>query len=50
LWWKFSTTNLSKTRKLPKAFTEKGLYMVAAILKVNFDVLKFKYAIKKGKK
>ncbi len=25
--WKFSTTKLSKTRVLPKAFTEKGLYM-----------------------
>jgi len=31
--WKFSTTNLSKTRVLPKAFTEKGLYMLATILK-----------------
>jgi hypothetical protein len=30
---KFSTTNLSKTRTLPKAFTEKGLYMLATILK-----------------
>ena len=30
---KFSTTNLSKTRVLPKAFTEKGLYMLATILK-----------------
>jgi len=30
---KFSTTKLSKTRVLPKAFTEKGLYMVATILK-----------------
>jgi hypothetical protein len=28
-----STTNLSKTRVLPKAFTEKGLYMLATILK-----------------
>jgi hypothetical protein len=27
------TTNLSKTRVLPKAFTEKGLYMLATILK-----------------
>ena len=30
---KFSTTKLSKTRELPKAFTEKGLYMLATILK-----------------
>jgi phage regulator Rha-like protein len=33
--WKNSTTNLSKTRVLPKAFTEKGLYMLATILKSN---------------
>ena len=31
--WKFSTANLSKRRTLPKAFTEKGLYMLATILK-----------------
>lgn len=31
--WKKSTTNLSKSRVLPKAFTEKGLYMLATILK-----------------
>ena len=31
--WKNSTTNLSKSRVLPKAFTEKGLYMIATILK-----------------
>lgn len=31
--WKFSTTNLTKTRVMPKAFTEKGLYMLATILK-----------------
>ena len=31
--WKFSTASLSKTRVLPKAFTEKGLYMLATILK-----------------
>ena len=31
---KFSTTNISsKSRVLPKAFTEKGLYMLATILK-----------------
>jgi len=30
---KFSTANLSKIRTLPKAFTEKGLYMLATILK-----------------
>jgi hypothetical protein len=30
---KFSTTNLSKTRVLPKAFTKKGCYMLATILK-----------------
>jgi hypothetical protein len=31
--WKFSTAKLAKTRVLPKAFTEKGLYMLATILK-----------------
>ncbi len=31
--WKFSTTKLSKTRVMPKAFSEKGLYMLATILK-----------------
>lgn len=31
--WKNSTTNLSKSRVLPKAFTEMGLYMIATILK-----------------
>lgn len=30
---KFSTAKLAKTRVLPKAFTEKGLYMLATILK-----------------
>lgn len=30
---KFSTANFSKTRVTPKAFTEKGLYMLATILK-----------------
>jgi phage regulator Rha-like protein len=30
---KFSTTKYSMTRTLPKAFTEKGLYMLATILK-----------------
>ena len=30
---KFSTTKFAKTRQLPKAFTEKGLYMLATILK-----------------
>jgi hypothetical protein len=30
---KFSSTNLIMTRALPKAFTEKGLYMLATILK-----------------
>ena len=30
---KISTTKLSMTRSLPKAFTEKGLYMLATILK-----------------
>jgi len=30
---KILTTNLEKTRVLPKAFTEKGLYMLATILK-----------------
>jgi hypothetical protein len=31
--WKFSTANFSMIRTLPKAFTEKGLYMLATILK-----------------
>lgn len=30
---KFLTANFAKTRTLPKAFTEKGLYMLATILK-----------------
>ncbi|CAI8160407.1 MAG: Uncharacterised protein [Bacteroidota bacterium] len=30
---KISTTDFSKTRVPPKAFTEKGLYMLATILK-----------------
>lgn len=30
---KFLTTKFSKTRQLPNAFTEKGLYMLATILK-----------------
>ena len=30
---KFSTTKFSKTRVVPNAFTEKGLYMIATILK-----------------
>ena len=30
---KFSTTSFAKTRVAPKAFTEKGLYMLATILK-----------------
>jgi hypothetical protein len=30
---KFSTAKLAKTRVAPKAFTEKGLYMLATILK-----------------
>jgi phage regulator Rha-like protein len=30
---KISTTKMAKTRVLPKAFTEKGLYMLATILK-----------------
>ncbi|MEW6088376.1 MAG: ORF6N domain-containing protein [bacterium] len=31
--WKFSTAKFSKIRVLPKAFSEKGLYMLATILK-----------------
>ena len=31
--WKNSTANASKRRTPPKAFTEKGLYMLATILK-----------------
>mgnify|MGYP000520264774 CR=1 FL=1 len=32
---KFSTTKFSKTRTNPKVFTEKGLYMLATILKTD---------------
>ena len=55
--WKFSTTKFAMTRVLPKAFTERGLYMLATILKsekasetiieLNFAVLKFKHTMKK---
>ena len=31
--WKNSTTNTAKRRSMPKAFTEKGLYMLATIIK-----------------
>ena len=31
--WKFSTAKFSMTRVPPKAFTEKGLYMLATIIK-----------------
>jgi phage regulator Rha-like protein len=31
--WKNSTTNAAKRRSMPMAFTEKGLYMLATILK-----------------
>lgn len=31
--WKFSTAKFAMTRVLPKAFTERGLYMLATILK-----------------
>jgi hypothetical protein len=31
--WKNSTTNTAKRRSMPKAFTEKGLYMLETILK-----------------
>lgn len=31
--WKISTAKFTKTRFMPKAFTEKGLYMLATILK-----------------
>lgn len=31
--WKFSTAKFAMTRTMPKAFTEKGLYMLATILK-----------------
>ena len=30
---KFSTTNFSKTRTMPKVFTEQGVYMLATVLK-----------------
>jgi hypothetical protein len=31
--WKFSTAKFAMTRTMPKSFTEKGLYMLATILK-----------------
>jgi phage regulator Rha-like protein len=31
--WNISTANITKTRVLPKAFTKKGCYMLATILK-----------------
>jgi len=31
--WKISTASITKTRVLPKAFTKKGCYMLATILK-----------------
>jgi len=37
---KFLTTNFSKTRVLPKVFTEQGLYMLATILKGEKAALK----------
>ncbi|MDR2424232.1 MAG: ORF6N domain-containing protein [Prevotellaceae bacterium] len=40
--WKISTTNLAKTRVNPKAFTEKGLYMLATILKSEKATVKRK--------
>jgi hypothetical protein len=33
--WKFSTAKFSKTRVMPKAFTEKGLYMLATTCPVK---------------
>ena len=35
---KFSTAKFAKTRTLPKAFTEKGIYMLATILKSKQSV------------
>ena len=47
--WKFSTTKFSKTRVLPKASTEKGLYMLATILKSS-QAVKTNSIKKVGKK
>jgi hypothetical protein len=51
----FSTAKFAKTRSLPKAFTEKGLYMLATILKskvafeFNLGFAKVSRSIKKIK-
>ena len=54
---KILTPSWGGTRKLPNVFTEKGLYMLAAILKspqatqttveINFALMKFKHTIKR---
>ena len=38
---------LKHSSVLPKAFTEKDLYMLATIIELNFAVLKFKHTLKK---
>lgn len=54
---KILTPSWGGTRKLPNVFTEKGLYMLATILKspqatqttveINFALMKFKHTIKR---
>lgn len=50
--WKFSSTKFTMTRTLPKAFTERGLYMLATILKspqavqTTLDIIDTFYRIK----
>jgi hypothetical protein len=47
---KFSTTKFAKTRALPKAFTEKSLYMIATIFFCELFVPILFSAIREGKK
>jgi hypothetical protein len=47
---KFSTTKFSKTRVLPKAFTEEGLYMIATILKSNRRSRRHSQSLKHSRK
>jgi len=53
LQWKFSTSKISKIRGMPKAFTERGLYMLATILKgkqyaqKNLSIIDTFYKIKR---
>ena len=46
---KILTAKFSKTRQFPKAFTEKGLYMLATI-ELNLAMLKFRHTVHREKK